>query len=75
MIVLLTWMYLSMVALLTGGELASELHHGTGAMRTRVGHLYNGRISDGGEVARPSVEQVHRRTVPPSRGVTVPSAA
>jgi membrane protein len=59
-IVLLTWMYLSMVVLLTGGELASELHHGTGALRTRVGHLYNGWISDGGEVARPSVEQVQR---------------
>jgi len=59
-IVLLTWMYLSMVALLTGGELAAELHHGTGAVRTRVGHLYNGWISDGGPVARSSVEQVQR---------------
>ena len=69
-IVLLTWMYLSMVVLLTGGELASELHHGTGAMRTRVGHLYNGRISDGGEVAKSSVDQVHRvqpRSVPYAR--------
>ena len=67
-IVLLTWMYLSMVVLLTGGELVAELHHGTGAMRTRVGHLYNGWISDGGEVAKPSVEQVHRvepRVLPP----------
>jgi len=66
-IVLLTWMYLSMVVLLMGGELASELHHGTGALRTRVGHLYNGRISDGGEVAKPSIDQVHRvqpRVVP-----------
>jgi len=58
-IVLLTWMYLSMIVLLTGGELASELHHGTGALRTRVGHLYNGWISDGREVAKPSVGQVH----------------
>jgi membrane protein len=69
-IVLLTWMYLSMVVLLTGGELAAELHHGTGAMRTRVGHLYNGRISDGGEVAKPSTDQVHRvqpRSVPYAR--------
>ena len=61
-IVLLTWMYLSMVVLLIGGELAAELHHGTGALRTRVGHLYNGWISDGGEVAKPSVSQVHRVT-------------
>ena len=59
-IVLLTWMYLSMVVLLAGGELAAELHHGTGAMRTRVGHLYNGWISDSGEVSRPSIERVQR---------------
>jgi membrane protein len=59
-IVLLTWMYLSMIVLLTGGELAAELHHGTGALRTRVGHLYNGWISDGREVAKPSVGQVRR---------------
>ena len=57
-IVLLTWMYLSMVALLTGGELASELHQGTGAVRTRVGHLYNGWISDGGAVAKSSTERI-----------------
>ena len=30
-IVLLTWMYYSMFVLLVGGELASELHHGSGA--------------------------------------------
>jgi membrane protein len=29
-IILLTWMYWTMVAVLTGGELASELHAGTG---------------------------------------------
>lgn len=33
-ILLLVWMYLSMLALLSGGELASELHHGTGALAT-----------------------------------------
>jgi membrane protein len=32
-IVLLMWMYLSMIALLMGGELASELHQGTGAVK------------------------------------------
>ena len=59
-IVLLTWMYLSMVILLTGGELASELHKGTGAVRTRAGHLYNGRISDGRPTTAASVERVER---------------
>jgi membrane protein len=59
-IVLLTWMYLSMVVLLIGGELASELRVGTGAVRSRAGHLYDGRISTGGPTDRPSVESVHR---------------
>jgi membrane protein len=59
-IVLLTWMYLSMVALLTGGELASELHKGTGALRTRAGRLYDGRISNGHPTETPSVERVER---------------
>jgi membrane protein len=59
-IVLLTWMYLSMVVLLTGGELASELHKGTGAVRTRAGRLFDGRISNGGPTDRPSVEHVER---------------
>lgn len=72
-IVLLTWMYLSMIVLLTGGELASELHHGTGAMRTRVGHLYNGWISDGGEVARPSVAQVQTVAPRPTPHRSVPA--
>lgn len=66
-IVLLTWMYLSMVILLTGGELASELHKGTGALRTRAGHLYNGRISDGRPAAAPSVERIEP-TRPDERG-------
>jgi membrane protein len=59
-IVLLTWMYLSMVVLLAGGELASELHKGTGAVRTRAGLLIDGRISNGGPTDVPSVEHVER---------------
>jgi membrane protein len=47
-IVLLTWMYLSMVVVLIGGELAAELMKGTGGVRSRAGHLYDGRISTGG---------------------------
>lgn len=48
-IVLLTWMYYSMFVLLTGGELAAELHHGTGATEPTKGEVYLGRIvSDSG---------------------------
>ena len=59
-IVLLTWMYLSMLALLLGGELAAELQHGTGAVTTRAGRLYFGRISNGEPAERASVESVER---------------
>jgi len=48
-IVLLTWMYYSMFVLLIGGELAAELHHGTGATEPTKGEVYYGRIvSDAG---------------------------
>ncbi|HEY0778842.1 MAG TPA: YihY/virulence factor BrkB family protein, partial [Gemmatirosa sp.] len=54
-IVLLTWMYLSSLVLLSGGELAAELMHGTGATRSRAGHLYGDRISTGGKADVASV--------------------
>ena len=57
-IVLLTWMYLSMVVLLSGAELAAELRIGTGATQSRAGHLYGGRISTGGPTDVASVEHV-----------------
>jgi len=58
-IVLLTWMYLSMLVLLTGGELNSEIHAGTGAINPRRGAtIYGGRIASTG--TRPSNEQVER---------------
>ena len=48
-IVLLTWMYYSMFVLLIGGELASELHSGSGATEPAKGEVYFGRIvSDSG---------------------------
>lgn len=48
-IVLLTWMYFSMFVLLIGGELAAELHRGTGATAPTKGEVYFGRIvSDSG---------------------------
>jgi membrane protein len=57
-IVLLTWMYLSMVVLLTGGELNSELHKGTASVAVRGGTLFGGRIATGGTVDRASVTRV-----------------
>ena len=46
-IALLTWMYLSMLVVLAGGELNSELHHGTGAVDPRRGVTLSGRITTG----------------------------
>jgi membrane protein len=43
-IVLLTWMYLTMIVLLAGGELNSNLHHGIGAIEPRRGAVYAGRV-------------------------------
>ncbi len=55
-IVLLTWMYISMVVVLIGGELNSELHKGTGAVKPRGGTLYAGRVTTGGQPASASVK-------------------
>lgn len=43
-IVLLTWMYYTMFVLLAGGELASEMHHGSGAVDPDRGAIYLGRV-------------------------------
>lgn len=43
-IILLMWMYLTMVVLLAGGELNAELHKGTGAVTPRRPVLLDGRI-------------------------------
>lgn len=43
-IVVLTWMYLTMLVILVGGELNAELHRGTGAVRPREGAVYAGRV-------------------------------
>jgi membrane protein len=66
-IVLLTWMYLSMVVVLIGGELAAELMKGTGGVRSRAGFLYDGRISNGGPTDAPSVRAVDRGPEKPGR--------
>jgi membrane protein len=43
-IILLTWMFYTMFVLLCGGELASEIHHGTGAVDPDRGAVYVGRV-------------------------------
>ena len=53
-IVLLTWMYLSMIVVLIGGELNSELHKGTGAVNPKRGILLGGRIATGAGSSTPS---------------------
>lgn len=53
--ILLTWMYYTMFVVLAGGELASELHHGTGAVDPRKGATYFGRIVSGEHPGEPSV--------------------
>jgi membrane protein len=60
-IVLLTWMYLTMLAILTGGELNSELHHGTASVEPRKGAVYSGRIVTAREPSRPSNERIERQ--------------
>jgi membrane protein len=59
-IVLLTWMYLTMLAILTGGELNSELHHGTASVEPRKGAVYVGRVVTARDPSRPSNERVER---------------
>jgi membrane protein len=56
-IILLTWMYYTMFVFLVGGELASELHHGTGAIAPDKGAVYVGRIVTGSGPDRASVER------------------
>jgi membrane protein len=52
--VLLSWMYVVSVVILVGGELNSELHHGTGSIASRKGSVYAGRIATGEQPAQPS---------------------
>lgn len=59
-IVLLTWMYLTMLAILTGGELNAELHHGTASIEPRKGAVYVGRVVTARDPGRPSNERIER---------------
>lgn len=59
-IVLLTWMYFSMLVFLVGGEINSELHHGTGAVAPRPGLMYGGRIETAAAAGVPSLDRIER---------------
>jgi membrane protein len=59
-IVLLTWMYFSMLVFLIGGEINSELHAGTGAVAPRPGLMYGGRIETGAAAGVSSLERIER---------------
>ena len=59
-IVLLTWMYFSMLVFLIGGEINSELHRGTGAVSARPGLLYGGRIETATAAGVTSLDRVER---------------
>ncbi|HVX38807.1 MAG TPA: YihY/virulence factor BrkB family protein [Gemmatimonadaceae bacterium] len=56
-IIMLTWMYYTMYVVLIGGELASELHHGTGAIAPDKGAVYLGRIVSGNGPGSASIER------------------
>lgn len=55
-IVLLSWLYLTMFVVIVGGELNSELARGTGAMAQREPVLYGGRITTTDQVDNPSAK-------------------
>jgi membrane protein len=59
-IMLLTWMYYSMFVVLVGGELASEIHLGTGAVDPTRGATYLGRIVSESGPGRPSLDKGRR---------------
>ena len=54
---MLTWMYYTMFVVLVGGELASELHHGTGAVAPNKGATLLGRIVSGSGPGSASVKR------------------
>ena len=59
-IILLTWMYLSMFVVLAGGELAAELNRGTGTVEAESGAVYHGRIVSDSPPDESSSERTRR---------------
>ena len=57
-IALLSWMYYTMFVFLAGGEFASELHHGSGAVDPLKGATYFGRIVSDSGPGTPSMEKI-----------------
>lgn len=53
---LLTWIYISSIVILMGGELNSEIACGTGATKSHAGAVYAGRIATGEKPGYPSTE-------------------
>jgi len=56
-IIMLTWMYYTMFVVLVCGELASELHEGTGAIAPNRGEILSGRIVTGSGPGSASVRR------------------
>jgi len=56
-IALLSWMYYTMLVLLAGGEFASEMHHGSGAVDPLKGAIYLGRIVSDEGPGTPSMKK------------------
>ena len=63
-IALLSWMYYTTFVVLSGGEFASELHHGTGAVGPEKGATYLGRIVSERGPGHASMSQSMRHTGP-----------
>ena len=61
-IALLSWMYYTTFVVLSGGEFASELHHGTGAVGPEKGATYLGRIVSESGPGHASMSQSTRHT-------------
>lgn len=59
-IALLSWMYYTMFVVLSAGELASELHQGTGAVDPEKGAIYLGRVVSEPGPTRASMEKINR---------------
>jgi membrane protein len=57
-IVMLTWMYLTMVVVLGAGTLNSQIHRGTGLVNPRKGAVYEGRIVNAAGPPHSSTERV-----------------
>lgn len=64
-IMLLSWMYYSMFVVLVGGELASEIHLGSGAVDPEKGAIYLGRIVTEEGPGRATFDTKSRMPAPP----------